>query len=292
MTGNRFYIVDVFSKGKYSGNQLAVVIMTEKIDDAGMQKIAGEFNFSETTFVLSPEKRSGGYDVRIFTPREEVPFAGHPTLGTAYVIRNLLLKSGAGTIALNLPVGQIPVTFESGSRLLWMKQKSPVFGPVHEPVKAAEMIGVGEDDVDRRYPVQEISTGLPFVIIPLKGLKAVKKARTVAGAYDRFFGDAPARPVFIFSPETYSSENHLNARMFADLFGIAEDPATGSAAGCLAGYLVRHRYFGGAEIDIRVEQGFEIRRESILHLKAGETGGDIDVNVGGEVHKIAEGTLY
>ncbi len=114
MKKNRYYIVDVFAKEKYAGNQLAVVLMSEKIDDAQMQRIADEFHFSETTFISSTEKRNNGYDVRIFTPREEVPFAGHPTLGTAYIIRNEIEKSSGDTILLNLKAGQIPVSFETG----------------------------------------------------------------------------------------------------------------------------------------------------------------------------------
>ncbi len=292
MKKNKYFIVDVFAKQKYAGNQLAVVVMPEKIGDEEMQKIADEFHFSETTFITSTKKRNNGYDVRIFTPREEVPFAGHPTLGTAYIIRNEIAKSPGDTIILNLKAGRIPVSFESGgSNILWMKQINPIFGEVYDRKRAAGILGLDEKDVDERFPVQEVSTGLPFIIIPLKTLKAVKKASTVRESYTEFFRDKPPLPIFFFSPETYSRENHLNARMFAELFGIPEDPATGSASGCLAGYLARYKYFGGNKIDIRVEQGYEIRRESILYLRAEETPGEIDVRVGGEVFKVAEGVL-
>jgi len=293
MKKNKYYIVDVFAKQKYAGNQLAVVVMSEKIDDTQMQKIADEFHFSETAFITSTEKRNGGYDVRIFTPREEVPFAGHPTLGTAYIIRNEIEKNPDDTIILNLKAGRIPVSFESGgSNILWMKQINPVFGETFDAKKAAGIIGLDISDVDERFPVQEVSTGLPFIIIPLKNLKAVKKACTVRESQTDFFKDKPPLPVFFFSPETYGRENHLNARMFAEFFGIPEDPATGSACGCLAGYLVKCKYFGGNIIDILVEQGYEIRRESILHLRAKETCDEIDVRVGGEVFKVAEGVLW
>ncbi len=292
MNGNRFYIVDVFAKRKYSGNQLAVVLPQGKISGGEMQKIAAEFNFSETTFILSSEAGADGFSVRIFTPREEVPFAGHPTLGTAFIIRNELLKGSADTITLDLPVGPIPVSCGGGSNILWMKQINPLFGGTYAAEGAAEMIGVSAADIDGRFPVQEVSTGLPFIIIPLKSLAAVKKARTVTEKYNEFFAGRRPLPVFLFSAETYSGENQLNARMFADLFGIAEDPATGSACGCLAGYLVRHRYFGPGKIDIRVEQGYEIGRESILYLRAEESGARIDVNVGGEVFMVAGGMLY
>lgn len=293
MKNNKYFIVDVFAKQKYAGNQLAVVLMSKKIGDEEMQKIADEFHFSETTFITSTEKRNKGYDVRIFTPREEVPFAGHPTLGTAYIIRNEIEKSSGDTINLNLKAGQIPVSFESGgSNILWMKQINPVFGEVFDRKSVAGIIGLDERDVDERFPVQEVSTGLPFIIVPLKNLKAVKKACTVREAQTDFFKDRAPLPVFFFSPETYGRENQLNARMFAELFGIAEDPATGSACGCLAGYLIRYKYFGGNKIDICVEQGYEIGRESILFLRAEETPHEIDVRVGGEVFKVAEGELW
>lgn len=293
MKNNKYFIVDVFAKQKYAGNQLAVVLMSEKIGDEEMQKIADEFHFSETAFITSTEKSNKGYDVRIFTPREEVPFAGHPTLGTAYIIRNEIEKSPDDTVLLNLKAGQIPVSFESGgSDILWMKQIDPVFGEVFDRRSVAGIIGLDEGDVDERFPVQEVSTGLPFIILPLKNLEAVKSAHTVRDRYVEFFRDRTPLPVFFFSPETYSRENHLNARMFAEFFGIAEDPATGSACGCLGGYLIKYKYFGGNKIDIRVEQGYEIGRESILYLRAEETSGEIDVRVGGEVFKVAEGVLW
>ena len=293
MKKNRYYIVDVFAIQKYAGNQLAVVLMSENIGDDEMRKIADEFHFSETAFITSTEKRDGGYDVRIFTPREEVPFAGHPTLGTAYIIRNEIEKNPGDTINLNLKAGRIPVSFESGgSNILWMKQINPVFGETFDAKRAAGIIGLDEGDVDERFPVQEVSTGLPFIIIPLKNLKAVKKACTVREAQIGFFKGRTPLPVFFFSPETYSRKNDLNARMFAEFIGIPEDPATGSACGCLAGYLVKYKYFGGNAIDILVEQGYEIGRESILHLRAKETSDGIDVRVGGEVFKVAEGVLW
>jgi trans-2,3-dihydro-3-hydroxyanthranilate isomerase len=290
--GHRFFIVDVFGEEKYSGNQLAVVLPEGPIPDPIMQRIALEFNFPETTFILDSRIKNGAYRVRIFTPRKEVPFAGHPTLGTAYIIRKLLAKPGATDVVLDLKAGRIPVRFEEkDSGLLWMKQLAPKFGKIHEAKPIAKMLGLTLRDLDSRFPIRQVSTGMDFLLVPLKDLAAVKKARTDLPAYRKYFGEGQGLPIFLFSPETYEPANSINARMFADLFGIPEDPATGSANGCLAGYLVEHRYFGAGPVRVSVEQGYEMGRKSILHLDARRKGRQIEVRVGGKVFEVAEGRL-
>ncbi|MBN1533000.1 MAG: PhzF family phenazine biosynthesis protein [Spirochaetes bacterium] len=291
MKESAYHIVDVFAKRRYTGNQLAVVLPEVTIDGATMQTIAREFNFSETTFILSREPRNGGYDVRIFTPGEEVPFAGHPVLGTAYIIRNMLLGGKTDTIVLNLPAGRIPVAFEGPSGIPWMTQLPPVFGESRPSGEAAALLGLAPGDADDRYPAQEVSTGLPFLILPLKGLDAVRRARPVSEACGEFFRGRPELPVFLFAPETCEPAHRLHARMFAPSLGVPEDPATGSACGCLGGYLLRHRYLGEGTIDISIEQGYEIGRESVLHLKAMDTADGMEIRVGGSVFPVATGTL-
>ncbi len=294
MPERTFYIVDVFAERKYAGNQLAVVTDAGALSDGDMQTIAAEMNYSETTFVLSAEPRHGGYDVRIFTPRTEVPFAGHPTLGTAYIIQREIIKKPVDTVNLNLKVGLIPVTFNSDRTrggVLWMKQIEPVFGQTIEPGCIAEALGIDKSDIDERFPVQEVSTGLFSVIVPLKTLDAVKRAKVVAERYFSLIENLQAKAILLFCPETYEGNNDLNVRVFVPYYGIDEDPATGSANGCLAGYLVKHRYFADAGVDVRVEQGFEIQRPSLLHLKAQQTEGKIDVRVGGNVVMVAKGIL-
>jgi trans-2,3-dihydro-3-hydroxyanthranilate isomerase len=287
--GLEFYIVDVFGTEKYSGNQLAVVILNEGISKERMQRIANEFHFSETTFVELFNSEGGVFKVNIFTPKNELPFAGHPTLGTAFVIRNEVLKNKTGDMILSLGVGKIPVIFDD--ELVWMKQLNPTFGTIRNPEDIAPVLNISPDEIDCNYPVQDVSTGIEFTIVPLKTLKSVKSASTNMANYKKYFANSEPREFFIFSPETYDKNNRLNCRMFADNFGIPEDPATGSAGGCLAGYLVKHNYFHTKEINIRVEQGYEMGRGSILHLYAGERNGLIDVKVGGKVFKIAEGRL-
>ncbi|MHC4119055.1 MAG: PhzF family phenazine biosynthesis protein [Planctomycetota bacterium] len=289
----KFYILDVFAEEKYAGNQLAVVRDAASLSDDAMQRIAKEMNYSETTFILSDAPRDGGYDVRIFTPHEEVPFAGHPTLGTAFVIRNVIMSEPVEKVILNLRVGQIPVTFSQGDDegMLCMRQNEPTFGQVVEPAWVASVLNLDESEIDDRFPIQEVSTGLPVIIVPLKSLDAAKRATIKQGEYFELLEETQAKVVLVYCPETYDPQNDLNVRVFCDYYGIPEDPATGSANGCLAGYLVKHRYFGSDRIDIRVEQGYEIARPSLLYLKAGRNGGRIDVSVGGKVVMVAEGRL-
>jgi trans-2,3-dihydro-3-hydroxyanthranilate isomerase len=287
-----FYIVDVFAEKKYSGNQLAVFKNAKALSDNEMQRIAKEMNYSETTFILSEEKRNSGYDVRIFTPEKEVPFAGHPTLGTAYVIQREIIKKPVEKIILNLKIGQIPVRLNYRGEdvdILWMKQVNPTFGRIFDPETISQVLNFDRREIDDEYPIQEVSTGIPFILIPLKSLDVLRQAKVVRDKYFELIKTTPAKAILIFCPETYNRENDLNVRVFAHYYGIPEDPATGSANGCLAGYLVKYRYFESDQINIRVEQGYEIGRPSLLFLKAKKEKGRIDVFVGGKVVMIGKG---
>ena len=283
-----FYIVDVFAEEKYAGNQLAVFRGAQNLSDNELQQIAREMNFSETTFIMSETPRDGGYDVRIFTPGEEVPFAGHPTLGTAHIIRSEITRDNAEQIVLNLKVGQIPVTFGRDG-IAWMKQIEPVFGKQFNEETLAPVLGLEVKEIDALFPIEEVSTGLPHIIVPLKTLASLKRARINRDRYFDLIKNTWAKPVLIFCPEPHEKQNDISSRMFADAFGIPEDPATGSGNGCLAGYLVKHRYFGRDCIDIRSEQGYEIGRPSLLYLRAVEQYGKIDIHVGGRSITIGRG---
>jgi len=289
-----FYIVDVFAEEKFTGNQLAVFRFVKKLSDSEMQRIAKEMNFSETTFILSDEKQDGGYSIRIFTPETELSFAGHPTLGTAFVIQQEIVKEPVNKLILNLKAGQIPVSFsyvKDHLNILWMKQLPPIFGETFDAELISEILSLDVEDVDDNFPIQDVSTGLPVIIVPLKTLDAVKRARIVRGKYFEFLKDVDAKTILIFCSETYKMEYDLNVRFFADYYGIPEDPATGSANGCLAGYLVKYRYFGKNKINIKVEQGYEIGRPSLLLLKAEGKKEEITVYVGGKVKMVAKGEL-
>ncbi len=292
----KFSIVDVFAETKYTGNQLAVIWGegVERLSDQEMLKIAQEMNYSETTFICDSEPDNGGYPVRIFTPKRELPFAGHPTLGTAYIISEEIIKTDVIQVILNLAVGQIPVNWkpeESGKQILWMRQNSPEFTHIYDHKLLAPVLNLELSDFDPDYPIQEVSTGIPFIIVPLKTQSALRKAKVNLEYYTELIKRTMAKEIFIFCPETHHPENQLCARMFAPALGITEDPATGSANGCLAGYLSHYRYFGSDQVNIRVEQGYEIDRPSLLLLKAEKIGDLIQVEVGGNVIKVAEGIL-
>lgn len=289
-----FYLVDVFAESKYAGNQLAVVRKAADLSALDMQKIAAEMNYSETTFILSDELRDGGYDVRIFSLDEELPFAGHPTLGTAYIIQQQIIGKAVSEVRLNLKAGQIPVTFsylDGKPDQLWMQQIAPTFGRTFSPADVAKALNIDSGSIDHRFPIEEVSTGLPFIIVPLKDLAAIKNCYIDRVGYMKLIDQAEAKSIFVFCPECYDPRNQINARMFDDFHGIAEDPATGSANGCLAAYLVKNRYYESPAIDIKVEQGYEIGRPSLLLLKANEEGGAISVSVGGRVIMVAGGEL-
>jgi trans-2,3-dihydro-3-hydroxyanthranilate isomerase len=291
---HRFYIVDVFTRQRYTGNQLAVFMPYPDLSDRTMQLLAKEMNYSETTFILTGDEREGGYDVRIFTPESEIPFAGHPTLGTAFVLRQFVIGEPVETVTLNLAAGQIPVTFEEsdeGPATCWMRQRGPEFGATIDPADMGPVLGLQPADFDTRYPIQEVSTGLPFVIAPLTSGSALERAQIDRNRCFELLETIEAKAVLIFSTETREPANDLSVRVFADWYGVPEDPATGSANGCLAGWLVRHRFLGDASIDIRVEQGSQIGRPSLLLLKAGEETGMFDIRVGGSVVPIARGEL-
>jgi len=289
-----YSIGDVFAEKQYAGNQLAVVHPGTQLSDEEMQTIAREFHFSETTFILSDTEHDGGWDVRIFTPAEEVPFAGHPTLGTAFIIQQEFIHQPVDQLTLHLKAGDIPVSFArvNGKPLLWMKQLEPAFGNTYDMETFAALLSLEPEQIDARWPIQTVSTGLPFIIVPLTNLAAVKLARIQPAVYARLIEHSDAKAVFIFCPEAYDESHQVNSRMFADFFDVPEDPATGSANGCLAAYLVQHRYFGNTQIDIQVEQGYEIQRPSVLHLRASQNSDQtIQIHVGGQVQSIAKGEL-
>jgi trans-2,3-dihydro-3-hydroxyanthranilate isomerase len=293
MSNLNFYIVDVFTEEKYSGNQLAVFTNAAQLSSEQMQRIAKEINYSETTFITSLIEKAGGYDVRIFTPAQELPFAGHPTLGTAYVLQHQVIKQPTPSVILNLQVGQIPVTLnyssDSSPECLWMQQKPPTFHQVLGADIIALVLGLPPENIDSRFPIQEVSTGVPFIIVPLKTLASLKRIKINKDKYWELISTTDAKCILAFCPQTYNPANHLCVRVFADYLGIAEDPATGSANGCLAGYLAEYNYGGKKSINLRVEQGYEIGRPSLLLLQAEKKDTGIEVNVGGKVILVAKG---
>lgn len=288
---NAFHTVDAFATAKYAGNQLAVFEDADALRSEQMAALANEMNYSETTFIEggSPDD---GYDVRIFTPDGEIPFAGHPTLGTAAVLRD---HFGAGDeVTLNLGVGPISVEVRgdgSDSEQYWMTQNAPRFGAELDRETLAEVLSLDANDFDADWPIQVVSTGLPAVMIPLRDRDALARSEVFTPAYRSFFDDVGVENLFLFCPDPRDDANDFAARMYAPGHGVTEDPATGSANGCFAGYLARHRYFGDDEIEVTVEQGYEMGRPSQLHLEAEDRGDEVAVRVGGRVEFVSTGRL-
>ena len=284
------HIVDVFARERYTGNQLAVVESGGELTRRTMQTVAREMDFSETTFV---ESRAEPYRVRIFTPEAEVPFAGHPTLGTAHVVRERVADGRPDEVVLGLNVGSVPVEVRErdGQETLWMTQQPPEFGETLAHDRLAAVLGLSADRLDGDWPVQVVSTGLPTVVVPLADREALTDVDLDREAYDELTGDREAKLVHAFCADPRDPDNDLAVRMFAPAYGVPEDPATGSANGCLAAYLARHAYFGKGVVDARVEQGYEIGRPSRLYLAATDRGDDVRVEVGGRVVDVARGDL-
>ena len=292
MNKPKFFITDVFTSQRYGGNPLATFVDCESLSGQEMQQIAKEINFSETTFITSRQPKTGGYDVRIFTPNAEVDFAGHPTLGTAHIIRNKLRLESANKILLNLRVGQIPVTFAEVSGkppTLWMKQMTPKFGKRFDAETLMRVLGIARSDIDENFPIEEVSTGFPTLLVPLKNLAALKRAKINKDEYFALVNDAWAKIILVFSREGYEENQSLSVRVFGDYYGIAEDAATGSSNGCLAAYLARHELLGSTNIAVTVGQGYEMGRPSTLLLRADPAKGELQVSVGGSVVDVAEG---
>ena len=292
MKNSRFYIVDVFGQSRFTGNQLAVFTNGEDFTDEEMQALTDEINFSETTFVFPKESKDNTFKVRIFVPGSEIPFAGHPTLGTAYVIQKYLLEEKHNKLILDLKAGLIPVDIDyrdNEIELLTMKQNQPEFGRTFEPEAIKKVININEIDAD--FPIEAVSTGIEFIIIPLKSLDAVKNVKIDVEKLKELLESNGYMGIFLFTRETYNPENDINCRMFCYFKGLIEDPVTGSANGCMLAYLLKNNYFGSTNIDIKVEQGWEIGRNGILYLKGEKRGSEYDLFVGGRVFPVSEGKL-
>ena len=282
--------MDVFAEKKYAGNQLAVIRQAGDLSSSTMQRIAREMNFSETTFILSDQTRKGGYDVRIFTTTQELPFAGHPTIGTAFIIQKEIVKKRIRQLVLNLKYGPVPVTFDyvkGKPSVIWLNVKGPKFGREFSRDTIARMIGVDRNEVDERFPAQLVTIGFPFIVAPVKSLNALKSVHPNADELQR----AGLGEILLFSPEPRERGNDLSVRFFSKAYNVVEDPATGSANCGLAAYLLKHNYFGKKKINIRVDQGHEIGRPSLLRLRGEIANGQIKVSVGGHVVLTGKGEL-
>jgi len=289
----------VFADERYpfGGNQLATywdikankVLTTEK-----MQGMTLEMNFSESTFIQKTERDDCSFKVRIFTPANEIPFAGHPTLGTTFVLKHKkLINADTMRTTLELGVGPIKVEYLD-SHSVEMQQPTPKFGKTVDDIGlVANTIGLSKDDIDDTFPIQTVSTGFPFLIVPIQSLDSVKKAVPKPDLILNDLQSLESQEVLIFSVEGVHSDSHIHARMFAPGAGVPEDPATGSAAGPLGAYLEKYEILKNHNLGekIRIEQGFEIHRPSQLIVRVPDEEMSC-VFVSGRTRLTAEGTFF
>ncbi len=302
MRSYRYVHLDVFTDRLFGGNQLAVFLDGRGLSVEAMQAIAKEMNFSETTFVLPAEARETDFRVRIFTPNEELPMAGHPTVGTTFALaRAGVLGPARDRVVLGLGIGATPVSLawrDEELCFVWMTQMSPTFGaPIADPAGAAAALRLsGAAVAGTGLPVQMGSSGVPFLFVPLATRRAVDNAAFDATAYDAFIRAAKLEelPIFLFSSEQTGDKATVYSRMFAPGMGINEDPATGGACGPLGCYLVRHKVVSPEKAgSILNLQGVKMGRPSHIHIAIDVENGQINsVRVGGEAVIAGEGTLY
>ncbi len=301
MSSIKFYIVDVFAQEKYSGNQLAVFVDLEQLLTAEeMLCITKEINFAESTFIRSREE-DGSFGVRIFTTEYEVPFAGHPTLGTAYILAKHLLGQPKEELVLRLKKGDIHVRIECPDQLeksrFTMQQAQPDFGKTYTLTDVALALDLSTEALDATMPLQEVSTGLPYLIIFLKDLKTIRQLQLNDKKLEAFLFEhklhktnspcSLSTSFFFVTKETVGAENHYHSRMFALEDGkLCEDAATGSANGCLLAYLLKYE---NESVSATVEQGYEMGRKSLLYLNGQVSNELYTLTVGGRVFSISEG---
>lgn len=282
---------DVFTTQPLSGNQLAIFPDARGLTDAEMQRIAREMNLSETTFVLPRAKDTEaqqGVKVRIFTREQEIPFGGHPALGTACLLRERI----GDTVKLDLAVGPVPVTFSkhpSGLPFGDMLQTEPQFAETHEPARIAPLLGLRVEDIDTRLPIENVSTGRPNLLVMLHSLEAIRRLKVNWNDARAYFASGDTqRGFYVMTREVETPGAFLHARKPS---AAQEDPATGSAAGCAIVWLVRHGLVESGQ-RVRFEQGIEMKRPGELHVSAVKTGDRIhDVRVGGFSVRVMQGTL-
>ena len=296
-----FVQLDVFTQTPLAGNPLAIFPDARGLNDAEMQALAREMNLSETTFIFPREavtESREGKKVRIFTVEAELPFAGHPTLGTSlYLYASESTKPAE--ITLDLEAGKIPVRFSANSKNAGgdrvdgqvfgeMRQRDPEFGTPLSREDVARVIGIADHEIHPEWPIQPVSTGLTFAVVPFRNRQTLSDLKFSYIQASEFFKKSGANFFYFFCPERREGRLEAGARMF---FYGGEDPATGSAAGCAASWMVQH---GVAKSDeqVVIRQGIECRRPSEMHVRATREGGRVsNVRVGGYAVEILRGTV-
>jgi len=294
----RFVQVDVFTQRAFAGNSLAVVFDAEGLSGPEMQAIALEMNLAETTFILPSRRADCAARIRIFTPGRELPFAGHPTVGTAWVLASEgLAPAGATAFALEEEIGPVPVELEGdprAPRFVWMGHRDATFEPeVRDRDGVAAALGLKGDDLLPGAPIEAGSTGNAFLYVPLRDAATVDRALIDARRMEEVAPATTRIGVFVLAPDPDPAAGRVYTRMFAPAHGVGEDPATGSASGALGAYLVRHRLVrADGPTRIVSEQGTKMRRQSFVHISlTARDGSCTDIRVGGSVVPVIDGTL-
>lgn len=289
-----YQIVDVFTTSRLEGNPLAVFPSAQSISDAEMQRIALETNLSETVFFSPPATADALVKVRIFTPRHEMPFAGHPTIGSAYVLSQL--RQVPERFGIEENVGIVPIESDndpSGHRRFWLTTPRITFLPALEPAFAARLLGLSPEDVETAAPPQYVSAGSPFLFIALKNAEAVDRAELQTEHLREAVGAVNSVGTFLFARNDPQSSScfDVHSRMFAPQSGIIEDPATGSATGPLAAYMRKYGLLPESNVEFVSEQGVKMGRRSVLHVRVDANSREPVIRVGGCVVPVAEGTF-
>ena len=295
-----FYTVDVFTDRAFGGNPLAVFPQADGLNDQQMQQIARELNLSETTFVFPADNPNHTCKLRIFTPGTELPFAGHPTLGTAHILVTTGIVTADGDTAKIIfeeGVGPVPVTVSTLGPDKTFAQLTaaqlPSFAadtPSRQDIAA--MLTINEDDVSTQEPIAIASCGVPYLLAPLTGLEAMAKLCIDTQHYHRILTDCDAHAILAWTRTTSANDIDIHARMFAPAVGIIEDPATGSAAAALAGYLAKQSDQENGTLRWQIEQGVEMQRPSLLAIEADLHENMIGaIRVGGRSISISEGKM-
>ncbi|HEV2955868.1 MAG TPA: PhzF family phenazine biosynthesis protein [Xanthobacteraceae bacterium] len=295
----KFFTLDVFTRRRYAGNPLAVVLDAGGLDGAAMQSIAREFNLSETVFVLPPADAAHRAKLRIFTPKFELAFAGHPTVGSAVLLNRIDGAKGKRTIVLEEGVGPVrcaveAVDAETGSARFDLARLPAETGPVGPPAAIAAALNLNEVDIGlESFKPGRWSAGNEFNFAPLTGLDAMRRCRANTAVWNDAFPDQGGRAsAFLFCRETVERGHAFHARMFAPLAGIIEDPATGSAVAAFAGVLAHFARPADGTHDFVIEQGYEMGRQSLIHLAMTMKGGKLTAAaIAGEAVVVSEGTL-
>ena len=294
----RFVTLDVFTDKRFAGNPLAVVLEPDGLDGAAMQRIAREFNLSETVFVFPPAEQQHRAKLRIFTPGRELPFAGHPTVGTAVLLgridggdkaRDFVLEESIGPVSCSVA----PTGADSGRATFEIPRLPAPAGEVADAATLAAALSLAPADIGYQdYTAARWSAGNPFTVVPVRSLDAMARCRPDMARFDKAFGGGDFCAPFVICGETAETGNTFHARMFAPGVGVAEDPATGSAAAAFAGYLAAHGgYRDGAHM-VRIEQGYEMGRPTLMELTLRIAGGKLaGASIGGGSVVVTEGTI-